>query len=78
MGLSGYRSVTNHFCILVWWPRPSARGVGPGEVEDFPATPIENGFDHEQAKTLDLVDGNRRRQGEFPAAHGRFNKGGPS
>jgi hypothetical protein len=31
--------------------------------------PIENGFDHKQAKALDLVDGNRRRHGEFLAAH---------
>jgi hypothetical protein len=78
MGLSGYRSVTNHFCILVCWPSPQRAGFGLGEVDDFPATPIENGFDHEQAKTPDLVDGYRRTHGEFPAAHGRFNKGGPS
>ena len=47
------------------------------EVDDFVAAAIEYGFDHEQAETLDLIDGNRRRHGEFLAADDGFNQGRP-
>jgi hypothetical protein len=48
-----------------------------GEVKDFAATPIENGFDHEQAKTLDLVDGNRRRHWKVPGGSRSLQQGRP-
>src|ERR1017187_2629819 len=35
------------------------------QIDDVVGAAIEHGFDHKQAETLDLIDSNRWRHGEF-------------
>src|ERR1019366_3533066 len=69
-------SISLHFSISPL-AHPSAHQVGLGEVDDFIPPSVENGFDHEKAKALNLVDGNGRGHGEFLPAHNCFNQGRP-
>src|SRR5580704_11697095 len=46
--------------------------------DDFISASIENGFDHEQAKALDLVEHNSRRHGESLPTDYCFTRAGPS
>ncbi|MGA2115708.1 MAG: transposase [Bryobacteraceae bacterium] len=53
--------------------RTSTQQVGPGEIDDLVAAAVKNGFDHEEAEALDLIDANGRRHGKFLAADDGFN-----
>src|SRR5208283_4009145 len=47
------------------------------EIDDFAFAAIEDGFDHEEAETLDLIDGDGWRHGEFLAADDGFDQSWP-
>src|ERR1700738_294066 len=64
-------------CSIRLLAYPSAHQVGLGEVDNFISAPIEDCFDHEQAKALDLVDCNGRRHGEFLPTDNCFNQSRP-
>lgn len=53
-------------------PAPSPKHVGPGQIDDFVAAPVEHRLDHEEAEPDHLVHLDRRRKSQFLAIHRHF------